>query len=161
MKKHSIFYRYLGNVFESLTKIAARVDNSKLFAGIMMILLNVGSKFIPIQFSPSTEEYMKMNLGKQILVFAMAWLGTRELFSSIMLTIAFVVISEYLFNEDSSYCIVPKHMRVMSRLMDTNNDGVVSETEMNEAIAILEKAKKQKRRRQQQDSFFQFQEAMR
>ena len=73
MKKHSIFYRYLGNVFESLNKMAAKVDNSKLFAGIMMILLNVGSKFIPIQFSPSTEAYMKMNLGKQILVFAMAW----------------------------------------------------------------------------------------
>lgn len=160
MKKHSIFYRYLGNVFESLNKIAAKVDNSKLFAGIMMILLNVGSKFIPIQFSPSTEEYMKMNLGKQILVFAMAWLGTRELFSSIMLTIAFVVISEHLFNEDSEYCVVPKHMRVMSRLIDTNNDGVVSETEMNEAIAVLEKAKKQKRKRQQQDSFFLFQEAM-
>lgn len=161
MKKHSIFYRYLGNVFGSLNKIAARVDNSKLFAGIMMILLNVGSKFIPIQFSPSTEEYMKMNLGKQILVFAMAWLGTRELFSSLMLTIAFVVISEHLFNEDSEYCVVPKHMRVMSRLMDTNNDGVVSETEMNEAIAVLEKVKKQKQKRHQQDSFFLFQEAMR
>jgi hypothetical protein len=157
MKKHSIFYRYLGNVFESLNKMAAKVDNSKLFAGIMMILLNVGSKFIPIQFSPSTEAYMKMNLGKQILVFAMAWWGTRELFSSIMLTIAFVVISEYLFNEDSEYCVVPKHMRVMSRLMDTNNDGVVSETEMNEAIAILEKAKKQKQKRQQQDALFLFQ----
>ena len=74
-----------------------------------------------------------------------------------MLTIAFVVISEYLFNEDSEYCVVPKHMRVMSRLMDTNNDGVVSETEMNEAIAILEKAKKQKQKRQQQDALFLFQ----
>ena len=32
------------------------LNNSKFFAGIVMILLNVGSKFIQIQFSKSTEE---------------------------------------------------------------------------------------------------------
>ena len=123
-----------------------------------MILLNVGSKFINIQFSKSTEEYLKMNLSKQILVFAMAWLGTREIYSSLMLTISFIVLSEYLFNEESEYCIVPKHMRVLNKLIDTNDDGVVSETEMNDAIAILEKAKKQKRLRQQKDSLLLFQD---
>ena len=35
------------------------LNNSKFFAGVIMILLNVGSKFIQIQFSKSTEEYMK------------------------------------------------------------------------------------------------------
>jgi hypothetical protein len=88
----------------------------------------------------------------------MAWLGTREIYSSLMLTISFVVLSEYLFNEDSEYCVVPKHMRVLNKLIDANDDGVVSETEMNEAIAVLEKAKKQKRLRQQKESLFLFQD---
>ena len=35
------------------------LNNSKFFAGVVMILLNIGSKFIQIQFSKSTEEYMK------------------------------------------------------------------------------------------------------
>lgn len=36
------------------------LNNSKFFAGCVMILLNVGSKFIAIQFSKSTEEYLKL-----------------------------------------------------------------------------------------------------
>ena len=46
------------------------LNNSKFFAGIIMILLNVGSKFIAIQFSKSTEEYMKYTVSQQLLVFS-------------------------------------------------------------------------------------------
>ena len=45
------------------------LNNSKFFAGIVMILLNVGSKFITIQFSKSTEEYMKWTVSKQLFNF--------------------------------------------------------------------------------------------
>ena len=38
------------------------LNNNKFFAGIMMILLNVGSKFLPITFSRSTEEYLETNI---------------------------------------------------------------------------------------------------
>ena len=40
------------------------LNNSKYFAGVVMILLNVGSKFISIQFSKSTEEYLKYSVSK-------------------------------------------------------------------------------------------------
>jgi hypothetical protein len=118
-----------------------------------MILLNVGSKFIAIQFSQSTEQYLKMNITKQILVFAMAWLGTREIYPSLLLTAAFVVLSEHLFNEESPYCIVPHKYRVLQKLIDTNDDGQVSEVELNEAIKVLEKSKREKLRAQQKESF--------
>jgi uncharacterized protein (UPF0262 family) len=118
-----------------------------------MILLNVGSKFIPIQFSKSTEEYLKLSLSKQILVFAMAWMGTRDIITSLLLTAAFTILSDHLFNEESNYCVVPEHYRVLSKLLDTNNDGQVSENEINSAIAVLEKAKKEKQRKKQKESF--------
>ena len=129
------------------------LNNSKFFAGVMMILLNVGSKFLPIQFSRSTEEYLKMSISKQILVFAMAWMGTRDIVASILLTAAFTILSDYLFNEESNYCLVPHEYRVLKKLLDTNNDGVVSENEIQSAIAILEKAKKEKQRIQQKEYF--------
>ena len=118
-----------------------------------MILLNVGSKFIAIQFSQSTEQYLKMNISKQILVFAMAWLGTREIYPSLLLTASFVILSEHLFNEESPYCIVPHKYRVLQKLIDTNDDGQVSEVELNEAIKVLEKSKREKMRAQQKESF--------
>ena len=129
------------------------LNNSKFFAGVIMILLNVGSKFIPIQFSRSTEEYLKMSVTKQLLVFAMAWMGTRDIYASLVLTAVFTILSENLFNEESSYCIVPEKYRILSKLVDTNNDGVVSEMEINAAIAVLEKAKKEKQRKKQKESF--------
>jgi hypothetical protein len=121
-----------------------------------MILLNIGSKFITIQFSKSTEEYLKMNVTKQILVFSMAWMGTRDIYTALVLTAVFTILSDHLFNEESPYCIVPEKYKVLNKLVDTNEDGVVSEQELTSAIAILEKAKKAKTKKEQQQAFLTF-----
>jgi hypothetical protein len=121
------------NIFQTTTNFihthVTYLNSSKFFAGIVMILLNVGSKFIPIQFSRSTEEYLKMNVTKQLLVFAMAWMGTRDIYASLVLVAVFTVLSDHLFNEESGYCIVPEKYKVLNKLMDTNDDGIVSEEE--------------------------------
>jgi len=132
------------------------LNNSKFFAGVVMILLNVGSKFIQIQFSKSTEEYMKYSVSKQLLVFSMAWMGTRDIYTALGLTAVFTILSDYLFNEESSICIVPHEYRVLHKLIDTNEDGVVSETELAAAIAVLEKAKKEKQRKAQKEAYSKF-----
>lgn len=132
------------------------LNNSKFFAGIVMILLNVGSKFIQIQFSKSTEEYMKYTVSKQLLVFSMAWMGTRDIYTALGLTAVFTILSEYLFNEESSLCIVPHQYRVLHKLIDTNEDGVVSDPELSAAIAVLEKAKREKHRKAQKEAYAKF-----
>jgi hypothetical protein len=122
------------------------LNNSKFFAGIIMIVLNVCSKFITIQFSKSTEEYLKMTVTKQLMVFSMAWMGTRDIYTALVLTAVFTVLSDHIFNEESNMCVIPHKYRVLHKLVDTNNDGVVTDKEVNEAIAILEKARKNKER---------------
>jgi hypothetical protein len=118
-----------------------------------MILLNIGSKFISIQFSRSTEEYLKLNITKQILVFAMAWMGTRDIYTALILTAVFTVLSDHLFNEESPYCVVPEKYRILHKLVDVNEDGLVTEDEVNNAIQILEKARRDKEKKQQKHSF--------
>lgn len=129
------------------------LNNSKFFAGVVMILLNVGSKFIAIQFSRSTEEYLKMNITKQILVFAMAWMGTRDIYTGLILTAVFTILSDHLFNEESPYCLVPDKFKILSKIIDDDKDGLVSEQEINEAISILEKARREKEMKNQKQSF--------
>jgi len=150
----------LGHASHSMSYINHHImylNNSKFFAGIIMILLNVGSKFISIQFSKSTEEYMKYTVSKQLLVFSMAWMGTRDIYTALGLTAIFTILSEYLFNEESHLCIVPPQYRVLDKLVDENNDGTVSEPELSAAIAVLDKARKEKQRQQQRDAFSKFQ----
>ena len=132
------------------------LNSSKFFAGVVMIMLNVGSKFISIQFSKSTEEYLKFSLSKQLLVFAMAWMGTRDIYTALGLTAIFVVLSDHLFNEESNFCIVPHQHRVLHKLVDANGDGHVSDTEINSAIAVLEKAKREKQMKAQMDAYDKF-----
>ena len=145
----NIFY----NTVDFINNHILFLNNSKFFAGVVMILLNVGSKFIAIQFSKSTEEYLKMNVTKQLLVFAMALMGTRDIYTALVLTAVFTVLSDHLFNEESPYCCVPEKYRILAKIMDDNNDGSVSEQEINNAIAILEKAKKEKQKMQQRKNF--------
>ena len=121
-----------------------------------MILLNVGSKFIQIQFSKSSEEYMKYSVSKQLLVFSMAWMGTRDIYTALGLTAVFTILSDYLFNEESTMCIVPHKYRVLHKLIDTNEDGVVTEIEMAAAVAVLEKAKREKQRKAQKEAYSKF-----
>jgi hypothetical protein len=148
----SSFMSFLGYINHHVMYL----NNSKFFAGVVMILLNVGSKFVSVQFSKSTEEYLKFSLSKQILVFAMAWMGTRDIYAALGLTAVFTILSENLFNEESSMCIVPHRYRVLDKLIDTNEDGIVSETELSAAIAVLEKSKKEKQRKGQKEAFSKF-----
>ena len=146
-------------LFNGLAYVNSHVmylNNSKFFAGVIMILLNIGSKFITIQFSKSTEEYLKWTVSKQLLVFAMAWMGTRDIYAALGLTAVFTILSDYIFNEESDLCIVPQKYRVLHKLVDTNEDGVVTEPELAAAIAVLEKAKREKQRKEQKEAFRKF-----
>jgi len=145
----NIFYESIAFVHNHIMFL----NNSKFFAGVVMILLNVGSKFIAIQFSKSTEEYLKLNVTKQLLVFAMAWMGTRDIYTALVLTAVFTILSDHIFNEESPYCCVPDKYKILSKLVDENSDGNVSDEEINNAIAILEKAKRDKIKMQQRKNF--------
>jgi hypothetical protein len=48
---------------------------------------------------------------------------------------------------------VPKKFRVLANLVDVNNDGSISEQEINDAIVILEKARREKEMKSQKQSF--------
>jgi Ca2+-binding EF-hand superfamily protein len=52
--------------------------------------------------------------------------------------------------------MVPYKYRVLHKLVDTNEDGVVSETELSAAMAVLEKAKREKLRKEQKEAFKKF-----
>jgi hypothetical protein len=83
------------------------MNNSKLFAGLMIIILNVSSKFVTIKLSKSMEAYLKYTFSRNILIFAIAWMGTRDIYIALGITILFIVFMDYLLNEDSPYCCLP------------------------------------------------------
>ena len=141
--------RNIKSIIRILDKNIRSLNNSKFFAGIIMIILNIGSRFISIKFSKSTEEYIKYGITKQVLVFAMSWMASRDIYISFALTAIFTVLSDVLFNEESKLCIVPEKYRLINKIIDENEDGDIDENELNNAINVLEKAKRKKEQKEQ------------
>jgi hypothetical protein len=126
-----------------------KLNNSKFFAGIVMLMLNIGSKYITINLSKTQEEYLRNSIGRQLLIFSIAWMGSRDIYLALGLTAAFTILSDYLFNEESSMCVLPHSMRVFKDSIDTNKDGKISEQEIQNALQILQKAKENEYKNQQ------------
>ncbi len=134
--------------FGKLAHSLSSLNNSKFFAGLVMILLNIGSKYITIKISKSQEAYLRNNLARQMLIFAIAWMGTKDILIALAITAVFHVLTAYLFNEESSWCIIPKHLRQFEEVLDLNGDGKVTPDEIAKAKEILEKAKKIEKKRE-------------
>jgi hypothetical protein len=113
------------------------LNDNKFFAGVIMLTMNIGSKYVSIELSKTQENYIKYSLGRQILVFAILWMGTRDIFTSLVLTAIFILIADYLFNENSKYCLIPDKYKEVE-------DKVVTTNEVNNAIHTLKLAQKNK-----------------
>ena len=125
------------------------LNNSKFFAGVVMIMLNIGSKYVTIELSKNQEQYLKNNIGRQLLIFAISWMGSRDILIALALTAIFTVLTEHLFNEQSSLCIIPQKYRRYEHLLDLDEDNTVTDEEIKKATEILDKAKKKAQKQEQ------------
>jgi hypothetical protein len=130
-------------IFTYLHNQIQAVNDSKIFTGLMILTLNVVSRFVNINLSKSMESYLKYTVSRQLLVFSIAWMGTRDIYIAMFITLGFIIFSEYLFNEDSALCILSEDFRdYHSTLLENNktNEDKVSDDDIKKAKAVLEKA---------------------
>ena len=136
-------------MFKSINESVSSLNSNMFFAGIMMLTLNIGSRYVQLNLSPSAESYLKYAITKEFLVFTIAWMGTRNIYVALTLTAAFVILADYGLNDKSNFCILPEKFKKLQNSIDTNNDKIISELEIKNAMEILEKAKKQQDNRVQ------------
>ena len=84
-----------------------------------------------------------------MLIFAISWMGSRDILIALALTAIFNVLANHLFNEKSKFCIIPARYRNYEDILDLDNDGKVSEKEIKKAKELLEKVKKKDKMREQ------------
>ena len=131
------FFLYLRNSIKA-------INDSKIFAGLMIITLNIASRFVNLKLSKTMESYLKNTFSRQILVFAIAWMGTRDFFVALLITFLFTIVSEYLFNEQSAFCILPEtftnyHVGLLDDEVECKS---FTKEDIEKAFKVLEKARK-------------------
>ena len=85
------------------------LNQSKVFAGILMILMNLGSKYIALELSETQEEFLSNIVIRRIVVFVVAFIATRDIIISLILTGVFILLVSGLFNDNSHLCIIKKN----------------------------------------------------
>lgn len=137
--------KFLSDILDYLHENIRRVNDSKIFAGLMIITLNIVSRFVTIKLSKSMESYLKYTFSKYVLVFTIAWMGTRDIYVATTIMLIYIVIMDYLLDDDSMFCILPEEFKnYHTELLENDGENEdVSDEDIKKAEKILERAKKQ------------------
>ena len=140
MKKNT-----MTEILEYLHLHIKRINDSKIFAGIMIITLNIVSRFVNIKLSKSVESYLKYTFSKYLLVFTIAWMGTRDIYIAFTIMTIYLIIMDYLLDDDSMFCILPEEFKDYHQsLLETDGENEqITDEDIKKAEKILEKAKQQ------------------
>ena len=84
------------------------LNQSKYFAGIMILVLNLGSRYISLELSETQDQILRNKIIRRFLVFTVVFVSTRDIYVSLILTGVFILLVSGLFNENSKFSIVTK-----------------------------------------------------
>ena len=139
--ENSKLYKFFSKIAKYLNNQIVQLNQSKLFAGLMIIILNISSKYVNLKLSKTVESYLKHTFNRDILVFAISWMGTRDIYVALMITTVFIIFIDFIFNEESKFCCLPEQFTDYHvSLLDSSNNKL-SPDEIKKAEEILEKAK--------------------
>ena len=80
-------------------------NNNPYFIGLMMLILNLGGRFISLEITKKQEQFLQLPWVRRLLIFTVLFVATRNLWVAFWMTLIVVLFLGYLFNENSSMCL--------------------------------------------------------
>lgn len=139
------FQTKIQEMFDYLYDTVRPINDSKIFAGLIILTLNLSSKMMTLPTSRTVEAVIKNSLSHYILVLAISWMGTRDIIVALFITCTFAFLMEFILNEKSMFCCLPaqfvqKHIQILEQF--EGNPDKVSPEELAAAMKTIEKAQK-------------------
>ena len=106
------------------------LNNSKIFIGLTMIIVNLGSKYLVEELSNTQKQLFKNTIVRRIVLFTVIFMATKDIKTAFILTASFIILVTGLFNENSKFCIYKFNGKCYSK---------ITEDAYNEAKKIVEK----------------------
>ena len=82
------------------------INTNPYLLGIAYIILNVGGRFMALSVTPAQEAFLQNILFRPLLLFAIMFIGTRNLVVAFWLTTAIIIVMHYLLNEESDWYLL-------------------------------------------------------
>ena len=119
----------------TLQTIINNINQSKYFAGIIMILMNMGSRYISLELSERHESILGHPMVRRLMLFTVFFTATRDVWISLGLTACFVILVTGIFHDESRFCMIPERYR--------KGKKVVTKSDIEKAERVLALARQQ------------------
>jgi uncharacterized membrane protein len=110
------------------------MSNNKLFSGCVMLLTNIGGKYLALDLPSNLEKiFSESAILRFLVIFSIFFMATRDIKIAFLLALLFFIIIKYFINEKSTFCIIKNNEN--NKL--NNNSNKISQDEYNKAIDII------------------------
>lgn len=134
----------LNELVYSLHNQVQVLNNSKMFTGLMILTLNIASRFVNFKMSKTMEAYLKFRFSKYMLIFAIAWMGVRDIYIALFIVFLFIILTDYLLDEESRFYILPEEFKDYHiSMLENESEETITPADIKKAEETLAKAKKQ------------------
>jgi hypothetical protein len=105
------------------------LSNSKLFGGCIMLLTNIGGKYLALDLPENMDKlFSKFFILRVLVLFSIFFMATRDIKISILLSLLFFLVIKFFLNEKSSFCLI-----------SSDNKNIITEDEFIKAKNIVDK----------------------
>ena len=88
-----------------LEAILGSFNGNLYFIGIMMLVLNLGGRFLAMEITKDQETFFQNPWVRRFLIFVVLFVATRNIIVAFWLTVVVVIVLGFLFNENSALSI--------------------------------------------------------
>ena len=81
-------------------KLYKQINENKYLLGLMMILVTVGGRFIISELNEEQKKNINNKTLRRLFIFGVFFMATRDIVTSLILTIVFVLTISELFNDE-------------------------------------------------------------
>tara|TARA_B100001123_G_scaffold446665_2_gene601776 strand:+ start:862 stop:1242 length:381 start_codon:yes stop_codon:yes gene_type:complete len=119
---------------ETIVSTITRLNNSKYFTGIIMVLLNIGSKYVSLELSEAQQQFLNHPIIRKMLVFTIFFVATKDIVVSAILSTVFILFVCGFLHEDSHFCLAKNKLKTFCKY----RKNVVNKEEYEKAKKIVE-----------------------
>ena len=112
-------------------------QKSSLLIGLTIIFMNIGSSSIRQEMPDYIDEIINTPILRRFFIFTLVLIYTKDVGASIVVTLIFIILFNYLLNNKSRYCI-------LSEKYKNRVDNNVSTNEVKSALQVIMKFIEQK-----------------
>lgn len=92
-------------IINPIEQVFLAFNTNPYFIGLMMLLLNLGGRFIGMEISKEQERIFQHPWVRRALIFTVLFVATRNIFVALIMTFLVLLLLSFLLNENSDLCL--------------------------------------------------------